>query len=320
MRFGLVIPTYKSAAFIEQTLESAFRQTVPFDDVVVVDDASPDETCAAVERAMARTPVPCRLIRLTTNFGGPARPTNRGIEACDADYILCLDHDDELVPGRVESLRRVEAHLDTCGLTFGRMRVRSSATTSSAGVEKAWTFVQSLPLERIVEGFLRLAPNEARAAYVRFDELFAVSMSAFGFPKGVWSEVGGFDEQFRGCADAAFYEAVTRSYSIGILESDAAYKQFLGSNLSEDWSLMTEDHSDVFARFHAWYRNHPCPAELKPHLRSELLKRAYMLVSRRKRRAGYSSLARSISYYGLDARTFATAFRMQVKLLSGLIK
>jgi glycosyltransferase involved in cell wall biosynthesis len=44
MKISVVIPTYNSAKVIGATLDSVLRQTVPPDEILVLDDGSTDDT------------------------------------------------------------------------------------------------------------------------------------------------------------------------------------------------------------------------------------------------------------------------------------
>ncbi len=98
---SVVIPAYNSSRFIRETLESVFAQTRLPIEIIVVDDASTDDTPAIVEAMAAESPVPLRLIRLPKNTGGPAIPMNVGIEAAKGDVIALLDHDDLMLPHKI---------------------------------------------------------------------------------------------------------------------------------------------------------------------------------------------------------------------------
>jgi len=83
---SVVIPAYNAAAFIAEALESAFGQTLPPGEVVVVDDGSSDETAAIAERFGAR------VIRQENRGLSAAR--NAGIRAARHEWIALLDADD----------------------------------------------------------------------------------------------------------------------------------------------------------------------------------------------------------------------------------
>ena len=89
MDISVVIPAFNSAAFIRETLESVFAQTQLPVEVIVVDDASSDDTPTIIKGLADKAPVPLRLIEMPRNSGSPAMPMNVGIEACAAILSLC---------------------------------------------------------------------------------------------------------------------------------------------------------------------------------------------------------------------------------------
>ena len=92
---SVVIPSYNSARFIEETLTSVLEQTLAPLEVIVVDDGSTDETCKVVERFEPRV----RLVRLSN--GGVCRARNRGLQEARGQYICFLDHDDVWHPEKL---------------------------------------------------------------------------------------------------------------------------------------------------------------------------------------------------------------------------
>ena len=91
---AIVIPAFNRERFIAAAIESALAQTVPADEIIVVDDGSTDRTG---EIASGYGP-PVRVIRIENNGAGPSRPRNVGIAAAQSKYITLLDSDDRLAP------------------------------------------------------------------------------------------------------------------------------------------------------------------------------------------------------------------------------
>ncbi|MGP6085897.1 glycosyltransferase family 2 protein [Antarctobacter jejuensis] len=90
-RFSIVIPAYNAAATILETLDSLLGQSFDDFEILVVDDGSPDETCALV-RTFARTD---RRIRLLANPGkGPSDARNFGAAQAKGEIIAFCDADD----------------------------------------------------------------------------------------------------------------------------------------------------------------------------------------------------------------------------------
>jgi len=108
-RVSIVVPVHNGAPFIHIALNSARAQTERNIEIIVVDDASTDETCAVVERYCRQDPR-VRLIR-SESQGGPARARNIGFDAARGEWIAILDADDWYTKDRLSCLL-AEAELE----------------------------------------------------------------------------------------------------------------------------------------------------------------------------------------------------------------
>jgi len=114
--FSIVIPVYNRAALIGRALRSCLEQDFIDFEIIVVDDGSTDGSVAAI-RAVADPRV--TLIEHERNRGvGPAR--NSGMSRASGEWIVCLDSDDELLPGALRSMyhRAASTGQDVDGLRF----------------------------------------------------------------------------------------------------------------------------------------------------------------------------------------------------------
>jgi len=97
MKVAAVVPHWNRRDLLQALLANLREQTRPFDEIIVVDNGSEDDSVAVAERAGAR------VIRLKSNLGfAPA--VNRGIAATDADWIAILNNDVTLDPAWLASL------------------------------------------------------------------------------------------------------------------------------------------------------------------------------------------------------------------------
>lgn len=96
---SIVTPAYKAAAFVGQAIESVLAQDYQDWEMHIVDDQSPDDTAAVVERYAARDPR-VRLIRQERN-GGAAMARNASLEAARGRYVAFLDSDDLWLSGKL---------------------------------------------------------------------------------------------------------------------------------------------------------------------------------------------------------------------------
>jgi glycosyltransferase involved in cell wall biosynthesis len=89
-----VVPAYNASGFISRAIRSALDQTVPPDQVIVVDDGSADDT------ADVAGSFPVQVIRQKN--GGPAAARNAAIRAASSEWIAFLDADDAWHPDKIE--------------------------------------------------------------------------------------------------------------------------------------------------------------------------------------------------------------------------
>jgi tetratricopeptide (TPR) repeat protein len=112
---SVIIPCFKAAATLPRAIASIRGQGEGAVEIILVDDASPDDTAAAA-LALARNHPGITVLRRGVNGGcGPAR--NDGIRIARGRYIAFLDADDEYAPGYLAagmSLLDRDQALDAC--------------------------------------------------------------------------------------------------------------------------------------------------------------------------------------------------------------
>jgi GT2 family glycosyltransferase/predicted TPR repeat methyltransferase len=111
---SIVVPAYNTAqALLAACLRSVFDQTYPQYELIVVDDASPAWPTGERVRALANGEARVVVIERARN-GGIAAATNDGVAAARGEYILFLDHDDELTPDALlHFAEHITRHPDT---------------------------------------------------------------------------------------------------------------------------------------------------------------------------------------------------------------
>lgn len=142
MTITLIVPAYNEGPFIERCINSIKNQTVPFDQVIFIDDHSTDGTT--------------EMIRAHTEFVRIEHPDNRGVSAsrnsglehAKGDWIAFLDADDELTPDACEKMHRaIERWGDqTDWIQFNHLRhyARVNKTVKKYWNEDGWIDIQNL--------------------------------------------------------------------------------------------------------------------------------------------------------------------------------
>lgn len=96
---SILIPTRNRAQLLPATLQSAQRQRLDSLEIVIIDDASDDETESVVQKAQALDQR-VRYVRLE-NRKGACHARNLGLEMTLAPYVQFLDSDDLLHPEKL---------------------------------------------------------------------------------------------------------------------------------------------------------------------------------------------------------------------------
>jgi len=111
---SVVMANFRSAEYLPAALDSVLAQTVRNLEVIVSDDASPDDSIEIVRQYTARDPR-VRLIAAEENKG-PAAARNRGIDAARGEWIAIVDSDDIVHPERLEILIAAAEGLEADGV------------------------------------------------------------------------------------------------------------------------------------------------------------------------------------------------------------
>jgi len=102
---SVIIPCYRCTQTIERAVASIVRQTLPPEEVLLIDDCSDDEgkTLDLIYRLQheLRDSIAMKIISLESN-GGPAVARNAGWNAATQPYIAFLDADDEWHPEKLK--------------------------------------------------------------------------------------------------------------------------------------------------------------------------------------------------------------------------
>jgi glycosyltransferase involved in cell wall biosynthesis len=206
-RVSAVIAAYNNAAYLPETLDSILAQTVGDLEVVVVDDASSDDT---PDRT---APYAGRIVyhRLSRNRGSAAA-WNEAIRRSTGAFVALAAADDPWLPDRLERQLAVFGARPECGLVYGRM----------VSVDEARRPLRRRSGERppLPEGWV-------------FRELFMqenfISPTAL-VRREVIDRVGLLDEEFRVAQDYEWYLRIAAVCPVGCVDAVLVeYRKHAGS-------------------------------------------------------------------------------------------
>lgn len=132
---SVVIPVYNCARYCSQCIESVLPQLTGDDEIIVVDDASSDNTVEALQ-ALSSQHHRIRLILHSDNLG-TLRSRRDGVLASTGDYVMLIDQDDEIAPNSLNQLRQYIAGSKFDIIHFGVRVVpeNAAARKAAAGME-----------------------------------------------------------------------------------------------------------------------------------------------------------------------------------------
>jgi glycosyltransferase involved in cell wall biosynthesis len=145
-KFSIIIPAYNNAEFLVETIRSCLNQTFANFELIVVNDASPDNTDEIMRCFDDR-----RIKYLVHKKNkGLSAARNTGIRASTGEYIALLDGDDIFHPKKLEiHYDFLEQHPEI-GVTYNpRFELNHSSTT----IRDLWFPPPTVSLVNLVVGF-----------------------------------------------------------------------------------------------------------------------------------------------------------------------
>lgn len=152
---SILIPTYGQAHCIGRAIESAQALTYEPLEIVVCDDASPDQTEATVQTYLKDTRV--KYFRNSRNLGRVGNYRQSIFERAKGEWLLNLDGDDYLLDANyIEKCLKIIEQDPEIKFVFGRQYLRDESTGQS-------TPQHPIKLPSIVKGddLLEILPKQA---------------------------------------------------------------------------------------------------------------------------------------------------------------
>jgi len=101
---SVVVPTYNYGRYLGERIASIAAQTHPVGEVIVLDDASTDDSAAVVERAAAQAGRMVRWVGQDSNSGSVFRQWRRAVDLARGEWLWIAEADDMAEPGFLGAL------------------------------------------------------------------------------------------------------------------------------------------------------------------------------------------------------------------------
>jgi glycosyltransferase involved in cell wall biosynthesis len=239
---SVIIPTYNRANLLPRAVRSACGQTYRNLEILVVDDASSDNT-EEVARMLEEEDARVRYIKREKNGGGSAA-RNTGIRESKGEYIALLDSDDEWLSEKIEKQMKVfeKSNDEKLGVVYcGYKEIKNNKTVFINTPKHKGNIIQTLLINNYITG----------------------GGSTGLIKKECFNEIGFFDEskilKEGGSQDYDMYLRIATKYHFGYTtEALAVYHQH-GTNLtssSKIWKKI-EAQKHVMKKHEALYKKYP---------------------------------------------------------------
>lgn len=217
---SVFVTTYADAAFVEEALDSLVAQTCRDFEVIITDDASPDDTAAVIRRWLDRTGFPAEFVR---------NPENQGICANRNQVLRSATGEFGVFPVRGRRVRAPSDRAPVSALPPGparhrggrlqrhgqRRRVRSCPAGYLPGAHPGWAFAAGM----------RPARNRL------LSEGNALPAPATTIRRSCIDAVGGYDESIP-VEDYQMWLKLAERWDLRCLPEVLVRNRVLGSSLS----------------------------------------------------------------------------------------
>jgi glycosyltransferase involved in cell wall biosynthesis len=240
---SVVIPAYNSEPFIAEAIESVLAQTVPPDEVIVVDDGSTDGTADALQRFGSRV----QLLQQANK--GPSAARNRGASAARGTWLAFIDADDTWLPTKLQRQLEIASAEKVKMVYTDRFNI---------GNKGALPDVQS-EVQRLYRGdvFLDL-----------LQEGNHISLSSVLIETELFQALGGFAEHIRSGEDWDLWIRLAERHRIGVVDEPLLRYRFHATMSSGAPRKMRVGRNEVVARALATPRGQALGGRVRRRIRS----------------------------------------------------
>lgn len=235
---SVILPTYNRAELLKRAIDSVRAQTYENLEILIIDDASSDDT-ESIVRSYRDARI--RYIRHSSNLGGAAA-RNTGLQLARGHFIAFLDSDDEWVPEKVERHIEVFQTYPDYDIVYSAIR-------------------QVYP-----DGSFRISYHDGPEGRI-YDLLLQRNVvgptSAFVIRRTCFERVGGFDESLPSAQDYDMWLRLARHYKFKCIREPLVNYYWHGDQITGNVEAKKHGQLAILKKYESDLRqSHPSvPAE-----------------------------------------------------------
>lgn len=200
--YTAILSNYNHSRYLPETVAALLNQTIPFNELLLMDDASTDDSAEVLRRLTAH--VPCARVVVNEKNMGVVATFNRGLFEATGDFIFYLSSDDQYSPHIVEWAEQALALNPEVALIAGNARTHHVHT----GEE-----------ERLVLPFPQAFATYTPDALERIGrrQRFTFFGGANILRRTALIEMGGLYAPLEWCSDWFLYLAIALKYPFAVI-------------------------------------------------------------------------------------------------------
>ncbi len=213
---------YQHADFVTDTLKSVWQQDYPNIEVIIVDDASSDDSVSVIQNYLIDhpCPFPLKTLFLQQNLGNCAA-FNRAWQMAKGEYIIDLATDDIMLPQRVSSQIAYFQQLpNDYGVVFSEAQY-----IDHAGKPLAYHFAEKYP---------HIRPVPTGNVYSEVLSRYFIPSPTMMYKNEVLQHLGGYDEQLA-YEDFDFWVQSARFFKYAYLDKCTTLVRKSPASMSRGW-------------------------------------------------------------------------------------
>lgn len=130
---SVMISNFNMEKFLSVAIQSCIKQTIPFDQIIVVDDGSTDSSLEFLKGYETHSNIHC----FSKSNGGKAKALNYILPFITSEFVLELDADDWLDPDAVHLIKKYLINLpQTVSLLYGNLRYWTQKLSGDIGFSR----------------------------------------------------------------------------------------------------------------------------------------------------------------------------------------